>query len=119
MKILQLQAIALLAFLLCSCQSTPEQNAYRVIGATAVSVHGTMQGWGDYVRAKNLTPQQQAPVRIAYERYQTTMAVAEASVAAANTSTNGQATINTALIALEKAAKEIATQIETAKKGTP
>ena len=119
MKLLQLPAVILLSFLLCSCQTTPEQNAYRVIGTTAVSVHGTMQGWGDYVRAKNLTTQQQTPVRLAYERYQNVMNVTEASVAAAHNSTNGQAIITMALTTLEKAAKDVVTQIENAKKGTP
>jgi hypothetical protein len=68
---------------------------------TANLVDGAMNGWGDWVRAGRATPAEQTAVRYAYERYQSTMAVAHKAVVAAKTAPAGTDTLATALKVVE------------------
>ena len=71
MKTLVAVACATVLFLT-ACASL-ESNAYKIIGATAVSVDAAMNGWGDYVRAGKANSDEQNRVRSAYEQYQLAM----------------------------------------------
>lgn len=57
-----------------ACRS-PEQTAYRTIGTVAVTVDAAMNTWGDYVRVGYSTSDQEAKVRLNYERYQHTISL--------------------------------------------
>ncbi len=60
--------------------ATYEGNAYRVIGATTVTVEKCMAGWNDYVGAGKASIEDELKVHAIYERYQKAMRVAKASV---------------------------------------
>ena len=62
-------ALLLVPLLICGCRSL-EQTAYVATGATVATVDAAMQAWGDYVAEGHATPEQEAAVKLAYERYQ-------------------------------------------------
>lgn len=101
----QFFSLLLLAALL-GC-ATPEQGAYRVIGSIVVTVDGTMNGWGDYVRAGLSTPDEEAQVKAAYERYQATMRLARVTIATANAQPDGSSKIDTALATIQASSGQL------------
>jgi len=83
MKILK---IPLLCFLLAFCSmqfagcKSPETVAYKVTGATVLTVDAAMNAWGDYVRAGRATDAQQAKVREVYGKYLAAIQLERAAV---------------------------------------
>lgn len=78
-KLINSGMLALLALSM-ACVSL-ETNAYKVIGATAVTVDAAMNGWGDFVRAGKASNDDQAVVRSSYEKYQKAMSASRTAVA--------------------------------------
>lgn len=78
-----LSAIALYLFL-CACASL-EQNAYRTIGAWAITVDAAMNTWGDYVRSGKAKSDDEAYVKRGYDTYQSAMHVARDAITAYKT----------------------------------
>jgi hypothetical protein len=76
-----------------------ESNAYKVIGFTAVTVDGAMNGWGDYVRAGKATQAEQGNVREAYVTYQKAMRIAASSVNSYRV-TKDKSSLDAAILAL-------------------
>lgn len=70
----QLISLAALAFLV-GCASV-QTNAGKLLATTAVVTDGCMQGWSQWVAAKQATPEQEAKVRTAYSQYQASMSLA-------------------------------------------
>lgn len=89
--------LVLLCFcaVLSSCASL-EQNAYRTIGAWAITVDGAMNVWGDYVRSGMAKPDDEAYVKRGYETYQAAMHVARDAITAYKTHAD-DAALNSAL----------------------
>jgi Mrp family chromosome partitioning ATPase len=107
----QLFSLLLLAALL-GC-ATPEQSAYRTIGTITVSVDGTMNGWGDFVRAGHAEPADEARVKAAYERYQSAMRLARIAVITSKTQPDGASTLQTALATTQAASGQLIGLIQT------
>lgn len=75
-----LAIVPLVLLTACASIANFEQNAFRVIGATATIVDGAMNGWGDYVRAGKAKPEEEAVVKQAFLAYQASMRTAKAAV---------------------------------------
>lgn len=73
-------SITVLAFCLLLGCASPEQGAYRSIGTIATLVDGSMNGWGDYVRAGLASTQDEVLVKGMYEDYQEAMSIAKGAV---------------------------------------
>lgn len=86
-----------LLLLLLGCQS-----AYKTTGVTIVTVDAAMNAWGDYVRAGLSTPEEEAKVKSAYDKYYAAIQGEKAAVIAYKSTgdTNG---LNNALIAVQSA----------------
>jgi hypothetical protein len=100
------------AFELTGCRS-PEQAAYRATGSVALAVDAAMRGWGDYVRAGLATPQQEATVKGAYERYQATMRLARRLVESYGAGETDRLTLDTTFSAVDNAKNELVDLIQT------
>lgn len=102
--------VALFASLLlaiCIGCATPEQAAYRTIGVITSGVDGAMNGWGDYVRSGSATPEEQARVRAAYERYQATMRLARIAITTQKSQPAGATTLDSALSTAQAASGQL------------
>lgn len=64
-----------LALGLTACSTTPQQASYRAAGTTVVTVDTAMNLWGAYVGANHPGTNEEAAVKSAYEKYQTSMAI--------------------------------------------
>lgn len=84
-----------------------EQTAYRTVGAVAVTVDTSMNAFGDYVRAGKATPEQQAMVKAAYERYQLAMRAAHNSITAYKSAPDDGTPLDMALRAVESIGGEL------------
>lgn len=100
-----LSPLLLLVLLLSAC-STFENNAYKVIGSTAVTVDAARKGWNDYAMRGLATRQQVAEVADYYAKYQSAMLVAQRAVAGYKVS-NNQDELSRALDGLSNASGDI------------
>lgn len=96
-----------------------ERHAYRTLGTTTALVDGAMNGWGDYVRANNLSSKDQAPVKLAYGKYQRALAAVKVAVYTARSTPEGQDSLETALTLFEVSAGELIAIIRTLSAHTP
>ena len=88
--------------------ATLEQSAYRSIGSVAVTVDAAMNSWGDWVRAGQSAPEQEATVRVAYARYQSAMRTANSALTAYRISAGQNKTeLNIALDVLDGSAADL------------
>lgn len=71
--------VLLLALMVAGCKS-PEAAAYKSLGTIAVTVQGTMETWGQYVRAGHASDKDRAEVKAIYQHYQHAMKFAESSL---------------------------------------
>lgn len=84
-----------------------ETNAYKTVGAITITVDGAMNTFGDYVRSGKSTPEQQATVKAAYERYQQAMRATHNAIIAYKTAPQDAAALDTALRAVEAVSGEL------------
>jgi len=67
-------ALLTLVFLVAGCGSvSPQKATFRATGTTVIAVETAMKGWFVYVKAGKATPSDEAHVRDAYSKYQTSM----------------------------------------------
>jgi len=103
-KIPMLLAFASIALMIIGCNTTPQKVAYRAAGTTVVSVDTAMNLWGAYVKANHPPVAQELAVENAFEKYQTSMAVAlDAGAAYAATSVTNATFLQKASLALQQA----------------
>lgn len=97
--------------------ANPERTAYQTTGVVVLSVDVAMNGWGDYVRAGKATPEDEAKVKAAYEKYQAIVRTQSAAVRSAINSPEGESVFNTALNAIDAARIDLVNLITSLKKG--
>lgn len=85
MKRLPNIAIVGLMLLMAGCASF-QSTAGKTLATTVQTVDAAMQGWAAYVVIGNPTPQQQAAVKTAYQKYQAAEAIAEKAYVLASAS---------------------------------
>lgn len=110
-------ALAVALLVAPGCKS-PEQAAYRATGSIIIAVDSAMQGWGDYVRAGLATPEEEAKVRLAYERYQASIRLARTMADAYTSDQVDKVTIDTTFSALDMAKNDLLTLIQSFRKST-
>ncbi len=105
-----LLATSLICFTACK---NPELAAYRTIGGVAATVETAMTAWGDWVKAKRATPDDEVRVKAAYVKYQAAMKVAEQSVKTARNLPPGTASYAAIVSILSESADPLVALIDT------
>ena len=59
--------------------ATYRQNAGKLLASTALAVDAAMRGWREVVHMGKATPEQEAKVKAAFEKYQLAQSAAEAA----------------------------------------
>lgn len=96
--------------------ANPERTAYVSTGVVTITVDGAMNGWGDYVRAGKATPEDEAKVKAAYQKYQASIRALKAAVLSSVNAPNEQEILMTALNAIDAAKNELINLITSLKK---
>jgi hypothetical protein len=109
---------ALVALLALPACKNLETAAYKTIGATAITVDGAMNGWGDYVRAGLAKPSEEAAVKAAYEKYQGAMQVLKVAVRNAKTNPEGESDLDRALRTASVTAGELVSLVRVLTSGS-
>lgn len=102
----RIRPLWIVALALCVACASAEKNAYIVVGTAVTTVDLAMEGYGEAYRAHKTTPEFDAKVRAAYEKYQASLTVLRGAITAYKASRD-EASLQAAIKAVQDAVAAI------------
>ena len=107
-----LLTVIALVLVMAGC-ATPETSAYKTVAVIAQTVDSSRQAWNSYVAQGKATRDQVVAVHLAYVKYQSAMAVAEAAVITYKQNNATKGALDAAMLAVSAASADVITAVAT------